>query len=109
MFENIQEDFSVAEVAEKLGKNLKTFQRSFKKMMACSPSDYKRIARFRNSLKSKFQSKEIKSLTDITYESNYSDQSYFIREFKKLTNQNPKLFFREASLIDGDKIVWEIL
>ena len=109
MFENSMEDYSVSEVAEKLCMNLKTFQRSFTKITACSPSDYKRIARFRNSLRSKFQSKEMKSLTSITYESNYSDQSYFIREFRKMTNQNPKHFFKEASLVDGDKIVWEIL
>ncbi len=109
MFENNEEDYSVAQVAEKLNMNLKTFQRNFTKMLACSPSDYKRIARFRNALKTKFQSKEIKSLTSITYESNYSDQSYFIREFRKMTNQNPKYFFKEASLVDGEKIVWEIL
>jgi AraC-like DNA-binding protein len=109
IFEDRMDDSSLVEVAEKLNMNLKTFQRNFKKALACSPSDYRRIARFRNSLNSKFHAKEIKSLTDITYENNYSDQSYFIREFRKLTNQNPKFFFKEASLIDGDKIVWEIL
>lgn len=109
MFENSLEDYSVAAVAEQLGLNMKTFQRNFTKMMACAPSDYKRIARFRHSINSKFQSKEIKSLTSLTYESNYTDQSYFIREFRKLTSQNPKNFFKEVSLVDGDKIVWEIL
>lgn len=108
-FESTEQDYSVAAVAAMLGMNLKTFQRSFTKLLACSPVDFKRIAKFRNSLRSKFQSKEIKSLTDITYEANYSDQSYFIREFRKLTQQNPKQFFREARLVDGEKIVWEIL
>jgi AraC-like DNA-binding protein len=109
MLDTNEFDYSVADVAKNLNINLKTFQRNFKKMMACSPSDYKRIARFRNALRSKFQSGEIKSLTNITYEQNYTDQSYFIREFRKLTNQNPKLFFKDVSLIDGDKIIWEIL
>jgi AraC-like DNA-binding protein len=104
-----EQDFSVAEVAAKLSVNLKTFQRNFTKMLACSPSDYKRIARFRSSLRSKLLSSQIKSLTSITYEHNYTDQSYFIREFRKLTNQNPKLFFKEVTLVDGDKIAWEIL
>ena len=109
LFENSMEDYSVAEVAERMKLNQKTFQRNFTKLVGCSPSDYKRIAKFRNALKSKFQSKEIKSLTSITYESNYSDQSYFIREFRKMTHQNPKYFFKEARLIDGGTIVWEIL
>ncbi len=109
MFETNEADHSVVDVADKLDVNLKTFQRNFRKLMACSPSDYKRIARFRNALRSKFQSGEIKSLTSITYEQNYTDQSYFIKEFRKLTNQNPKAFFKEASLVDGDKIIWEIL
>lgn len=109
LFETSDFDYSVADVANKIGMNLKTFQRHFTKMMACSPSDYKRIARFRNALTSKFQSGGIKSLTGITYEQNYTDQSYFIREFRKLTNQNPKLFFKEVSLVAGDKIIWEIL
>lgn len=102
-------DYSVADVASKLNMSLKTFQRNFTKMMACSPSDYKRIARFRNALQTKIQSDGIKSLTAITYEHNYTDQSYFIREFKKLTNQNPKLFFKEISIVGDNKIIWEIL
>jgi AraC-like DNA-binding protein len=109
LFESPDADNSVTAVADMLNMNLKTFQRNFAKMLACSPVDYKRIAKFRNSLRSKFQAKEIKSLTNITYEANYSDQSYFIREFKKLTRQNPRHFFRDAKLIDGDKIVWEII
>ncbi len=109
LLEDNDPDHSVADVAAKLNVSLKTFQRNFTKMMACSPTDYKRIARFRNSLQSRFRSNDLKSLTSITYEHNYTDQSYFIREFRKLTNQNPKLFFKEVSLVGGDKIVWEIL
>jgi AraC-like DNA-binding protein len=109
LLETNEYDYSVADVADKLNMNLKTFQRNFTKMMACSTSDYKRIARFRNALRSKIQSDGIKSLTSITYEHNYTDQSYFIREFRKLTNQNPKLFFKEVSLLGDNKIVWEIL
>ena len=103
LFENKDTDYSVSDVAEKLGLNIKTFQRNFTKAMACSPSDYRRIARFRNSLKSKLYSRELKSLTSISYENNYSDQAYFIREFRKLTGQNPGFFFKEIRLMDGEK------
>ena len=106
--ENIDLNYTIAEIAEKTGYNLKSFQRHFLKHMGCSPINYKRIARFRNSLKSKLDTHEIKTLTDDSYENNYFDQSYFIKEFKKLTKQNPKQFFKEISRVDGDKIVWEI-
>jgi AraC-like DNA-binding protein len=77
--------------------------------MSCSPSDYKRIARFRNSLNAKIYSKDIKSLTSICHENNYFDQSYFIKEFKKLANQNPKKFFKAVKVLDQDKVIWELL
>jgi AraC-like DNA-binding protein len=76
--------------------------------MACSPAQYKRIARFRNALQSGIKEGELKSLTRISYDNNYFDQSYFIKEFKRLTNLNPKKFFRQVSVLDDDKIIWEI-
>ena len=107
-FESTAIDYSVEEVAQLLSMGLKTFQRHFLNHLCCSPSEYKRIARFRNALQSKILSKEIKSLTSISYDNNYSDQSYFIREFKKLTNLNPKKFFQEITVLDNEKIVWEL-
>lgn len=109
LLEDKLSDYPVTAVAESTGLGFKTFQRHFTKALGCSPTDYKRIARFRNALNAKIHSKELKSLTSISYETNYSDQSHFIREFRKLTSQNPKLFFREVSLVDGEKIAWEIL
>jgi AraC-like DNA-binding protein len=106
--ENFEENYSVEEVAVFLDMNLKTFQRFFVKNMACSPSEYKRIARFRYSVDSKVLSSEIKKLTHISYESNYYDQSYFIREFKKLTELNPKKFFEEITIMEEKKIIWKI-
>jgi AraC-like DNA-binding protein len=109
ILENLDENYSMTEIADKLGYNLKTFQRHFTKHMGCSPIDYRRIFRFRNSIEAKLYAKELKSLTDITFENNYFDQSHFIKEFKRLTNHNPKKFFKNVSQIDGEKIVWEIL
>jgi AraC-like DNA-binding protein len=107
-FESMDVDYPVDKVAQLVGMGLKTFQRHFIKHLSCSPSEYKRIARFRNALNSKILSKEIKSLTSISYANNYSDQSYFIREFKKLTNLSPKKFFKEITVLDENKIIWEL-
>jgi AraC-like DNA-binding protein len=51
---------------------------------------------------------QLKNLTEITYEEGYYDQSYLIKEFRRITNHNPKDFFKSVSKVDGDKIIWEI-
>jgi AraC-like DNA-binding protein len=108
LLENSEEKMAISTIASKVGLNTKTFQRYFKKHMGCSPVEYRRIFRFRSSLMNKLNSAEWKNLTDITYEGGYSDQSYFIKEFRKITNHNPKDFFKSTSKVDGDKIIWEI-
>ena len=105
---NSNDQTSVSELANKLGYNLKTFHRLFKKHMACTPIVYRRICRFRNSLNNRMNSTNSKNLTEITYDGGYFDQSYLIKEFRKLTNHNPKDFFKLVKKEDGDKIIWEI-
>lgn len=108
LLEKGNEQTTISAIATKVGLTLKTFQRHFNKHMGCSPIEYRRICRFRNSLTSKLNDSELKNLTNITYEEGYYDQSYFIKEFRKLTNHNPKDFFKSTSKVDGDKIVWEL-
>ena len=108
LIENSDEKMAISTIASKVGLNAKTFQRYFQKHMGCSPVEYRRIFRFRSSLKNKLNSAEWKNLTDITYEGGYYDQSYFIKEFRKITHHNPKDFFKSTSKVDGDKIIWEI-
>ncbi|MCZ2473136.1 helix-turn-helix transcriptional regulator [Aquirufa ecclesiirivi] len=108
LLENSNEQISISDIANKAGLNLKTFQRQFQKHMGCSPVEYRRIYRFRSTLTNKLNSTQIKNLTEITYEEGYYDQSYLIKEFRKITNHNPKDFFKSTSKVDGDKIIWEI-
>ncbi len=104
--EDIDKNYSIEKIATECGFTIKTFQRNFTKHLTCSPSEYKRIARFRHSLQNKLVSNELKSLTSVSYESNYYDQSYFIREFKKLTQLNPKSFFDNITALNEKNIVW---
>lgn len=103
------QNYSMSEIATQLGLHLKTFQRHFIKHMACTPVEFRRIVRFRNAIDSKLNAKDLKTLTDLTYENNYFDQSYFIKEFKRLTHHSPKKFFKVVKQLDGEKIIWEIL
>ena len=106
--ENSDEKIAISTIASEVGLNAKTFQRYFQKHMGCSSVEYRRIFRFRSTLTNKLNSAEWKNLTDITYEGGYYDQSYFIKEFRKITHHNPKDFFKSTSKVDGDKIIWEI-
>lgn len=103
-----ENDDSVEEIAFLLNLNLKTFQRHFLKHLSCTPSDYRRIAKFRHSLNLGWMEKEIKKLTTIAHASNYYDQSYFVREYKKLTALNPKAFFKTVTLMADTNIVWKL-
>lgn len=106
--ENSNEQISIPDIAIKVGLHLKTFQRHFQKHMGCSPVEYRRICRFRSSLTNKLNNTQLTNLTELTYEEGYYDQSYLIKEFRKITNHNPKDFFKSTSIVDGDKIIWEI-
>ena len=106
--EDFDSNYSIEKIATLCGFTLKTFQRNFMKHLTCSPLEYKRIARFRHSLQNKLISKELKTLTSLSYESNYYDQSYFIREFKKLTLLSPKSFFESITALDEKNIVWKV-
>lgn len=106
--ENSIEQLSISSIAERVGLNSKTFQRHFHKHLGCSPVEYRRIVRFRSALTNKLTSAELKNLTELTYEGGYYDQSYLIREFRKLTNRSPKDFFKSMSRVDGNQIIWEI-
>lgn len=107
LIESTENEFQISEIAEQLNMNIKTFQRQFKKHVTCTASEYKRISKFRNAIQSKLLSKDFKSLTSISHENNFFDQSYFIKEFKKLSSSNPKEFFKKVSSMDN-KIFWEI-
>jgi YesN/AraC family two-component response regulator len=47
-------------------------------------------------------------LTDVAYESNYYDQSYFIKEYKKLTGTKPNAFFNSVRILTEEKVIWQL-
>jgi len=108
LLENIEQDYTIEAVASIVGVSTKTLARKFQQELCCTPSEYKRISRFRHAVNTKLLTSELKSLTDISYQSNFYDQSYFIKEFKKLTRLNPKKFFDTITTFEENKIIWEV-
>jgi len=84
------EDLFVQNFASAIGVTRKTIFRKFRKHLCTSPSDYIALIKFRRALnKYNLDAK----LSEIAYESNYYDQSNFIKQFKKIAGLTPKATF----------------
>ena len=66
----------------------------FKKYIGITPKHYQRILRF-NDVFVQMQGDQFLSWSDIAYRCGYSDQSHFIREFKRFSGFNPQGFLKE--------------
>lgn len=106
--EDLERNYAIQDISKQCGVSVKTLERAFNKLLTCSPATYKRIFKFRYSISRQETRSELMKLIDIAYESNYYDQSYFIREYKKLTGLSPKSFFQRISKSDGNKIIWQL-
>lgn len=68
----------------------KQFERLFHSLVGMNPKEYARIVRFQKALaQMQHQTGKEISQAQIAYASGYSDQSHFIREFKKLSGYTP--------------------
>lgn len=76
-----QPDLLVKEMASNLKINRKTLLRKFKHYLCISPSEFKSLIKFRNAL---HQYDTPSKLTKIAYDSNYYDQSHFIKNYQSL-------------------------
>ncbi|MEP7144924.1 MAG: helix-turn-helix domain-containing protein [Ferruginibacter sp.] len=102
-------EYSIAEIADKAGMNDRSFNRMLNKHLGISPVGFRKIARFRHSLENKLFEEKFKTLTEIGYESNYYDQSYFHKMYKKLTGQNPLKFFNSIEKLADDRLIFKFV
>ena len=109
MFLPNNKEMTIAEIALKNKISQKTLIKHFEQHIGKTPSDFRKIVRFRNALKQKAQDNTEDKLTDITYISRYFDQSHMIKDFKALTGYSPKAFFKKLSSIYDGKINWIFL
>lgn len=74
----------------------RTFERNFKQAIGITPKQFSRIIQFSFSI-NQIKESDYYSFTDIAYNNNFSDQSHFIRTFKKYTGQTPRAFATEIN------------
>lgn len=91
------------------GLSLKQFERRFKATTGFTPKQFARVARFQ-STKRRYVSKKYQSLTKLTYDCNYHDQSHFIREFKEFSGVQASHYFSYLDKGDAEsKVIRELI
>jgi len=83
---------SIAELQNITGLSERQFERKFKSVIGFTPKHYSRIIRFQHT-KKKFIARPRVSFADLAYQSNYADQSHFIREFKEFSGMSVTDYF----------------
>ncbi|MBT1704437.1 helix-turn-helix transcriptional regulator [Fulvivirgaceae bacterium PWU20] len=74
------------------------FERMFLQSVGFTPSYYKRVVRFEKA-HCRIQQGDYRSLASLAYESGYSDQSHFNREFKEFSGTTPLSFTTKDELL----------
>jgi AraC-like DNA-binding protein len=76
------------------GKSRRQFERVFLATVGVSPKLFSSITRFRRAARLVKQSSPLLSLSDVAYQSGYSDQSHMSHEFRRMSQLSPALLAR---------------
>lgn len=88
--DNWNKEISVSDLANEVGVHPKTISKFFPRYFACTLGEYRRRLKVEKSLSLIKSSKN--SLTDVSYQCGFYDQSHFTSVFKELTGFRPKQF-----------------
>jgi len=95
IIENIS-TINPSELAGEFYISLRHLERKFKQFVGISPERYIQIMKFQKSI-NLIQQNNFVSLTDLTYELGFADQSHFIRQFKAFSGMRPREAFKKLS------------
>lgn len=99
----------ISGLALKFDTSRTTINKLFKRHICKTPTQFRKIIRFRRAMDEYLMGDRRGKLTDITYSIDYFDQSHMAKDFKKLTGRNPKSFFSKISEIERGQITWLII
>lgn len=106
LLEDYEKNYTIEQVAKKCMTSRQNLSKKFFVHLGKTPSDYKKINRFRNALNHFEEQKNIKNLSSLLLDSTFYDQSHFIKDFKSLTGKAPKDFFKNLDCTVGGDIKW---
>ncbi|NUP05223.1 MAG: AraC family transcriptional regulator [Polyangiaceae bacterium] len=83
----------IAQLAGELGLSQDALEKRFRRAVGASPKKFASIVRFKRATDAY---KPAMSLSQLSHEHGFSDQSHFIREFRSVTGHNPTRFFSDV-------------
>lgn len=83
----------IIDMHRELGVSKSNLEQKFQDKVGIGPKDLARIWRMNHFILERISNPQA-SLTQLVYECNYFDQSHLIKEFKRIVNVNPVLFFK---------------
>ena len=86
------EDIEIKEISELFKLTLSQTTKIFAKTFGLTPVEYRSKVRIFNSMFNLLISKDNTDVTEIAYESGFSDLSRFNKQFKKITSTTPSKF-----------------
>jgi len=108
LFRDNVTNISIDSLAEhKLGISRKHLNRLFHKYLDISPQKYRSIVRFRELMANKLNSNSDQSLSALSHQANYTDQSHFVKVCKLLTGASPAKFFNDGKVIGKEDTFWK--
>lgn len=103
MFDTNNVNQSMTKLSNTTGRSRTTINKHFDQHICKTPSQFKKIIRFRSAIQSQLDDK---NRVGMSYTVDYFDQSHMIRDFKKLTGFTPKVFFSKTSTLEKGFIKW---
>lgn len=92
----------VEDIASTIGYSERWMQKKYKREIGISPCKAIQILRFNRAM-AILANNSVQRLSEVSYLAGYSDQSHFIRDFKKFSSHTPKCF--SANLPEFFKIM----
>lgn len=94
IIQDIESEQKIEDIAHKNGFSRQHLRTMVTRAVGKSPSEYRKVHRFRTAIHTH---KPSMSLTELSYESLFYDQSHLIKDFKQLTRINPHSFFKKVA------------
>ncbi|AWI26232.1 helix-turn-helix domain-containing protein [Flavobacterium pallidum] len=83
------------EILNTLNINERTLQRLFKKYIGVTPTQYRRACQFQLSF-GQLHANRFDKISDVAFDSGFSDQSHFIRSFREFTSITPNDYVKNG-------------
>ena len=101
-----EKEYTIAELALKHNITRQHLSKHFEMHLCKTPSEFKKIQRFREVLKSQINKTTKENFTSLSCEMLFYDQSHLIKDFKSLTGLTPKNFFKNITSQENGEINW---